>query len=391
MLGFELVETSRLWARKVAHIDPLWVEEVAPHLCRYRYHSPYWEAQQGAVYGIETVVFSGLTLVPQRRVHFGRVDPKAAHEVFVQEGILGGGMRGKCPCLDRLEEVRAEVDRLEHKLRRVGGLWSDQGAYDFFFERVPVEVSTAREFHDWRRQGNNEEQLMIRLQDVVWEEVAGQALLFPDAVEHDGREWPVVYRCDPEADDDGMVFELALGQLLAFPGYLAGWGVAGLLEERVELLIRSLPKAERTMVLPVKGAVEEFLATWTGWDPRVSLREALAEFLSERAGVEIGVNLFEEEKLPGCLRPKVRVRDERGEVLAFGEDVEALRDRLAGELRSRREEAANAEWEMTGGECWSFGEIPPEVESRPSRSLAHSRISRSPGRKTRTSPRSSTS
>jgi ATP-dependent helicase HrpA len=129
----------------------------------------------------------------------------------------------------------------------------------------------------------------------------------------------------------------------------------------VELLIRSLPKAERTLVLPVKPAVEDFINAWTGWEPQVELKEALAEFLSERCGREIRAEQFDEGKLPACLRPHVRVRDEKGRVLAFGDDVALIRGRLAGELRKRREESANAEWEMTGGEFWSFGEVPEEA------------------------------
>lgn len=363
VLAFELVETSRLWARKVAWMQSEWVEEVAPHLCKKRYHSPSWNDNQGGVYGKETVLLGGLTVVPGRPVFFGRVSPKAAHEVFVREAILEGRLRGQVPCLDRLGKVRQQVAAAERKLRRVGGLWLEDYAYDFYFARIPVEATTAKGFHDWRKREGNEEKLMIGIRDVVWEEgIESELMLFPDVVEHGGREWLVEYVCDPEAEDDGMVFELELAELPHMPDYLPSWVVPGLLAERVELLIRSLPKDWRTRFQPVKGTAEDFLKEWTGWEPQVDLLEALGEFLSKIAGVVIEPSMFDESRLPNCLRPTVHVRDEKGKSLAFGEEVWLLKEKLAGLLRSRREAAANEEWEMTGGTFWSFGELPAESE-----------------------------
>ena len=363
VLGFDLVETSRLWARKVAAIAPEWVEEVAPQLCRSRFHSPSWDEQQGAVYGIETVVCGGLTLVAERRVHFGRVDPRAAHEVFIREAILGEGIRSRCDYKDQLQAVKLEVERAEHKLGRVGGLWSDEGAYDFFFERIPGEISTAGAFHRWRLQDRNEERLMIRLSDVVWEEVSEELALFPDVVTHGNKSYRVAYRSDPEAPDDGLAFEIGIDELALFPAYLPSWGVAGTLKERVELLMRSLPKWQRQACFPIAEAVECFLASWQHWEPQCGLDAALAEFLSERSGHVIEPGHFEPGRLPPQLRPRLRVYGDAGEELALGEDVQAIKDRLAGLLRERREEAANLEWEMTGGEMWSFGEIPLQVDT----------------------------
>ena len=360
VMAFDLVETSRLWARKVAEIEPKWVEEVAPQVCKHRYHSPQWDAQQGAVYGKETVLCGGLTLVPGRRIHYGRIDPKAAHEVFVREGILEGGLHGKAPCLERLQEVREEVGRAEHKLRRVGGLWSDEGAYDFFIERLPVEVATAKAFHRWRCSGHNEERLMIRLPDVVWEEVGEELTLFPDQVWHGEERYAVAYRSEPEAEDDGVCFEVPIDRLALFPDHLPGWGVPGILGDRIELLIRSLPKGQRQACFPIADAVEEFLEEWSAWEPDRALAAALADFCSARSGHQIDPGMFGPGRLPAELRPKLRVLGDRGEVLGLGEDAGALKDGLAAVLRQRREDAANEAWEMTGGTYWSFGDLPCE-------------------------------
>ncbi len=361
VLGFELVETSRLWARKVAEIDPKWLEEVVPHLCRSKLHSPYWNEQQGAVYGLEDVILGGLTVVEGRRVFFGRVNPKAAFEVFVREALVDGKMRGKHLVLQNLTWVKREIFKAERKLRRVGYLWDEVAAYDFFFERLPVEINTTKGFLKHVEQKENSEKLTVRFSDLIWEEgIEDELKLFPDRVEHAGRKWKLNYISDPEAEDDGMTFEVGIDQLLKFPDYLLSWGVAGILAERVELLIRSLPKDWRVACQPIAQRVEDFLTTWENWEPQTSLSEAVLEFLQEHIAPTI--DGLDESRIPFHLRPKIRVRDEKGKVMAFGEDARAIKEKLAAVLRERREAAANEEWEMTGGEVWSFGEVPEEAE-----------------------------
>lgn len=362
VLGFELVETSRLWARKVAEIDPKWVEEVVPHLCRSKYHSPYWNEQQGAVYGTEDVVMGGLTVVEGRRVFFGRVNPKMAFEVFVREALVDGKMRGNNLVTQNLAWVKETIWGAERKLRRVGYLWNETAAYDFFFERLPANTNTSKQFYKLTENPEEAGKLMVRFSDLIWEEgVEDRLRLFPDVVEHAGSKWRVNYVSDLEADDDGLTFEVGIDELGRFPDYLPGWGVPGILEDRVELLIRSLPKDWRRECQPVAEKVSGFLGEWENWEPQGSLEEALLEYLREKVGRN-SLDGLEPDRLPPHLRPKLRVRNEKDEVMAFGEDVRAIKEKLAGELRARREAAANEEWEMTGGEVWSFGEVPAEAD-----------------------------
>ena len=362
VLGFELVETSRLWARKVAEIDPAWLEEVVPHLCRKKHHSPYWNEQQGAVYGTEDVVLGGLNVVEGRRVFFGRVNPKAAFEVFVQEALVDGKMRGTNLVSQNLAWVKDEILKAERKLRRVGYLWNEVAAYDYFFERLPGTTNTTKGFYDLTGSAEEAGKLMVRFSDLIWEEGMEDHLrLFPDVVEHGGRKWTVNYVSDLESNDDGLTFEVGIEELVRFPEYLPSWGVPGILGDRVELLIRSLPKDWRRECQPIADKVEGFLEMWENWEPQGRLEDAVLEYLREQVGRN-SLEGLEGERLPIHLRPKVRVRDEKGEVMAFGEDVRLIKDQLAAELRARREAAANEEWEMTGGEVWSFGEMPVEAE-----------------------------
>lgn len=362
VLGFELVETSRLWARKVAEIDPKWVEEVVPHLCRSKYHSPHWNEQQGAVYGTEDVLLGGLTVVEGRSVFFGRVNPKVAFEVFVREALVDGKMRGNNLVTQNLAWVKETILGAERKLRRVGYLWNEVAAYDFFFERLPAAINTTKQFYKLTETSKEAGKLMVRFSDLIWEEeIEDRLRLFPDVVEHGGRKWRVNYVSDLEAGDDGLTFEVGIDELAIFPDYLPSWGVPGILEDRVELLIRSLPKDWRRECQPVAEKVSGFISVWEDWEPQGHLEEALLEYLREKVGRN-SLEGLEANRLPQHLRPKLRVRNETDEVMAFGEDVWAIKKKLAGELRARREAAANEEWEMTGGEVWSFGEIPVEVE-----------------------------
>lgn len=361
VIGYELVETARVWARKVAAIDVSWVEEVVPHLCRTRYHSPCWDEHQGAVYGKETVLCGGLTLVDGRRIFYGRVNPVEAHEVFIREAILGGGLRTKGDFLRRLAEVREEVESAEHKLRRSGGLWSDEAVYDFFYDRIPTQICTAKAFQKWRTSGDNEKRLMLTVQDCVWGDMDDLAD-FPDVVSHGELAYDVSYSQSPGERADGVVFELGLDEIVDFPDYLPSWGVPGLLEERVYLLIRSLPKSQRQACSPGREAASAFIDEWSGWEPTRCMVTELAEFLALRTGHRIGEEMFDLSRLPDNLRPKIRVWSEQEEELGFSEEVGEIRQHLTGVMRERREIQINQEWEMTGGEGWDFDEIPEQAD-----------------------------
>lgn len=361
VLGYELVETSRVWARKVSKIDVRWIEELLPHMCRHRYHSPRWDDHQGAVYGKETVLCGGVKIVDNRNVFYGNVNAEEAHQVFIREAILGEGLRTRGKFLDRLAEVRDEVESYEHKLRRAGGLWSDEAVYDFFYDKIPKNICTAKAFQKWRTTAQNEDQLMLTVQDCIWGEVEDMQA-FPDEVCHGEKSYQITYNETPGERDDGVVFEIAVDEIVAFPDFLLGWGVPGILEERVYLLIRSLPKSQRQACSPGREAAVAFIAEWDGWEPARSLLLELAEFLAQRTGHAIEQTMFDLSRIPANLCPKLRVWNDAGEELAFGDDVSLMREELSGLMRQRREIQVNEEWEMTGGEGWDFGEIPEIAE-----------------------------
>jgi ATP-dependent helicase HrpA len=358
VMGLEMVETSRLWARRVARIEPEWVETVAPHLCRSRYGEAHWDEKQGAVYGKETVICGGLHVVEGRRVHYGRVDKKAAHEVFLREGILGGGLRRKTRFLEHMEAMREEIKGLEDKLRRPGMLWSEDAVVRFFGNRIPLEISTAAVFHKWREA--NEDSLMLGMADVVWEELKGLEF-FPDTLRHEGEEYPVYYHCAPGERDDGVTLGVHVDQLPVLPAWLPGWGIDGNLEERVELLLRGLPKDYRKACQPIGEVARGFAELWMGAPKETSIERAIAEYVSERTGAMVPTSEFDAGKFPEHLMTKIWVCDDEGDELAMGTDVAELKLRLADRMKARFEAAATADVERRGMSRWDGESLPEEV------------------------------
>lgn len=358
LMGLELVETTRLWARRVAMIEPEWVETVAPHLCRSRYGEAHWDEKQGAVYGKETVICGGLHVVEGRRVHYGRVDQKAAHEVFLREGILGGGLRRKTRFLDHMEAMRHEIKGIEGKLRRPGMLWSEDAVVRFFAARIPEEISTAASFHKWREQ--NEDSLMLGMADVVWEDLIGLEH-FPDVLIYEGDEYPVYYHCAPGERDDGITLGVHVDQLPSLPVWLPEWGVDGNLEQRAEFLMRGLPKDYRKLCQPISDTASSFAELWSDAPKEKGIRENLSEHIHERNGATIPASEFDLTKLPDELVMKIWVCDDEGEELALGTNVAELKLKLADRMRARFEAAATADIERRGMSAWDGESLPEQV------------------------------
>ncbi len=362
VMAMELVDTTRLWARRIARIDPAWVEKVAPHLCTSRYGEGHWDEVQGAVYAKETVTCGGLPIIAGRRVHYGRIDPAGARRIFVREGLLQGGVKGKSRALERLAALREEIGAIEHKLRRPGGLWSEEAVLDFFESRLPDGMFTTKAFNDW--QSKHGDTLIANQSDVVLEDLDALDLEgYPDWIAHGDEEYPLYYRTAPGERDDGVTLGVHIDQLPRLPEWLPGWGVPGDLPWRAEWMIRSLPKDLRRECQPVADASSGFADEWRHREPDASLEVRLAQYLTAFSGWEIAPRSFDLERLPEELVTKIWVCDDDGNELAFGKDVKALQAKLGKLVTDRFEAAANADWERRGMKEWTEGEIPERIET----------------------------
>ncbi len=362
VMAMELVETTRLWARRVARIDPQWVEDVAPHLCSSKYGEAHWDEAQGAVYGKQTVICGGLPIVVGRRVHYGRVDPKLAHGIFLKDGLLGGGLRRKTRFMDRMEELREELQAIEQKLRRPGGLWSDEAVLRFFEDRVPGEINTAAAFHKWREK--NEDLLIMSVGDVLDEDMTYLGIEgFPDVLIDEGEEYALYYHVAPGERDDGITMGVHVDQLPKLTDWLPGWGVDGDLRERAEFLLRSLPKDLRRACQPIAQVADGFADLWMFAPKDRSIFQALSEHVKDRTGAYVQVEDYDISKLPAELVTKIWVCDDEGDELAMGEDVAVLKLQLADRMRSRFEAVANANVERRGLHSWDGESLAERVET----------------------------
>ncbi len=362
VVAVELVETTRLWARRVARIDPEWLEQVAPHLCRSNYGEAHWDEAQGAVYGKETVICGGLPVIVGRRVHYGRVDRKTAHAVFLREGLLGGGLRKRGRFVEYLAEIRGEIETIEQKLRRPGGLWSEEAILRFLERRIPEDVHTAAGYHQWI--AGHEDALMLGIADVLDGDIGAMGLSgFPDTLAHEGDDYQVYYHAQAGARDDGVTLGVHVDQLPKLPVWLPDWGVDGNLLERAEILLRSLPKDYRRVCQPISSVAEGFAELWSYAPKDVPVFQALSDHVKDRTGAVVPVDAYDRSKLPPHLVTKIWVCDDDGAELALGEDVVLLKLQLAERMRTRFEIAANADLERSGISNWDGEKLPERVET----------------------------
>lgn len=369
IMGVELVETSRLWMRRCAKLDPAWVEQVAPQLCEYHYANARWDKAQGAVYGTERVVCGGLTILDNRRVHYGRINPEKAREIMIREGLLVDGFREKPPFLQELEHVRDEIKSMEIKLRRPDQVWCEDGVFEFYDKIIPHDICTEKAFQKWRRSlGAGEKMLNIRPEDAMYslwseDELDG----YPDEIVCEGQEYPVYYQFDPGAGDDGVTLGVHIDQMEVFPDWLPEWGVPGNMAARAEMLLRTLPKDIRVQLQPMGQRATAFAALRKGMAPDGPLAACLAEFVEMETGKHCGAGDIDMGVIPPDLTTKVWVCDDAGRELAMGTDVDELRRKLKVHVDKRFSRSAAKLWSRTGMKTWECGELPlrEDVGSRP--------------------------
>ncbi len=375
ILAYDMVDTSRLWARRVAKIEPQWLEDIVPHLCRYRYHGAKWDRKQGAVYAKEVVVFGPLKIVEGRNVHFGRIDPEASWKIFIREGLIGGGLHFKPKCLRKLDSLRDKVAAIEQKLRRVGGIWSDEKIIDFFEENLPKNIFTTKAFLKWEQEQG--ESIILEMEDVMYDdpnELLWSLKGYPDLVVDElsgGQEYSIYYRVAPNEPDDGVTIGVHVDQLINMSSDIIDWGIPGLLEERVFLLIRSLPKGQRVACNPAAERATEFV-DWIQLGQRFgkgNLYRILGDYLTDQTGITIEPKMFHVEKLPAELITKVWVCDDDGNELMMGRNISEIRKKLSVLLDERFEAESGAEWELSGMKEWECDALPEYIEVRGKRAF----------------------
>ena len=353
VMAAELVETSRLWARTAARIEPEWAESLAGDLVRRSYSEPRWDARRGAVLATEKVTLYGLPIVAARQVNYGNIDPAAARAEFIQNALVEGDWQTHHKFFARNQSAREEAAELEHKARRRGLVAGDAAVFDFYDQRIPKTVTSARHFDSWWKRARAGDPALLDLSPADLAGPAADEISPADYPERLGP-FPLSYEFAPGEADDGVTADVALDELFAGNDAGLSWQVPGLRQELVTELIRGLPKDLRRHFIPAPDTARAVLAGLG--DPHGDLLDAVSAELTRQTGVRVPRSAWNIAELPGYLRVTYRVRD-GDQVLASGKDLDRLREQLRPRLAATLTEAA-AGLTRTGVRSWDFGTLP---------------------------------
>ncbi len=356
----ELVETSRLFGRTAARIQPQWIEPLAEHLVKRTHSEPRWDRRRGAVVATERVTLYGLPIVTGRAVAYGGIDPKASRELFLRRALVERDWETRHHFFAANGRLLDEVEELQHRARRADLLADDQALYEFFDARVPEKVVSGAHFDRWWRDARKREpDLLTYTRELLLPEGAGEEEGRPQTWRQDGVELPLSYRFEPGTQHDGVTADVPLTALGSLRSEEFDWLVPAFRHELVVALLRSLPKELRRPLVPVPDTATSILeGLEPGGEP---LLDALGREIERRRGVRIPRDAWDTSKLPPHLRMRFRVQDEGGAVVAEGQDLDALRAKVRPRLQAELT-AATEGLERHGLREWPGGALPRDVE-----------------------------
>lgn len=401
VMAAEVVETSRLFARTVAAIDPEWAEPLAGDLAKRQLGEPHWSKAAGAASAYEKITLFGVEIIPRRRVQLARFDRPFARELFLRHALVEGdwdaaALDKRLTAFERRNlELRRRLEKIEERERRRDILVGDEAVYRFYDARIPRDVFDVRSFEAWWRDAAPRTPRLLDMTeaDLVDEASRGDERDFPARWQQGDQVLSLAYRFEPGAPDDGVtaVAPLALLAQLRPDGF--DWQVPGMRDELITALIRSLPKAIRRHVVPAADWATTFAGELASQGPEshagrppMGLREALAVRIQRVANQPVTAADFELERVPQHLLVSFRAVDERGRTVGSDRDLATLQDRLSGRARAsvaksvtRAQESrpgperllpgrgasdSPAFAERTGLTEWSFGDLPDVVDTR---------------------------
>ena len=380
VMSAELVETSRLFARVSAAIDPAWAEPLAGDLAKRSYGEPHWEKKQGSIVAYERVTLYGVPIVERRRVQFSRIDPAYARELFIRHALVESDWE-----TDRLDKritafeqknraLRTELSELEERTRRRDILVDDETIFEFYHRRIPADVFSTRSFESWWKKARLEtpDLLTMTAENLVDEVETGvDENAFPTWWDQGDQRLKLSYRFEPGADDDGVTVHVPMALLARLSPAGFDWQVPGLREELVTSLIKSLPKAIRRNVVPAAEWARRLLENAQGLPAEelegTPITAYLADMIQRKTHTPVAADDFDPERVAPHLRITFAVIDDRGSRVARAKDLIALQHKLKSRARdsvARVTAATPHALERTGLLTWDFDELPKVVDTR---------------------------
>lgn len=365
VMAAEIVETSRLWARTTARIEPEWAERLAGDLVKRQYSEPHWSGKHSAAMAYERVTLYGVPLVTQRRVNYGSIDPQTARELFIRHALVEGDWRTQHPFFHRNRALLDDAEESVHRARRTDVIVDDDALFAFYDRHIGAEVVSGRHFDTWWKTARKKTPNLLDLEpaDLVASGGATDPAGFPDVWRQADTTYDLRYRFEPGTIDDGVSVLIPLSLLVRARPSGFDWLVPGMRLELITELIRTLPKTLRRQVGPAPDLADRILqAVRARTRP---LTEAVAEELRVRTGVGVAASDLRLAALPDHLRMTFTAVDATGEVLGRSKSLADLQARLAGRARAalESEAAATAAPVATTWTADTFGDISRTVRS----------------------------
>ncbi|WP_252179173.1 ATP-dependent RNA helicase HrpA [Endozoicomonas sp. 4G] len=362
LMTAELVETSRLFARTNAKVEPQWIEPLAGHLVKRNYFEPHWERKRAQVVAFEQVTLYGLVIVARRRISYGTIDPVVSREIFIREALVEGHYHSQGKFQSHNLSLIQEVDELEAKSRRRDILVDPETLYQFYDEKLPAHLHNGAGFEKWRKEVEQQDaQLLYLTKEYLMRHDAGEVTenKYPDHFRWEGLELPLSYHFEPGAPDDGVTLTLPVQALRLLPKHRLEWLVPGMLYDKCVALVRALPKAVRKNFVPVPDYVRGALESMSVCDE--PLTDILGHHLHRMSGMRILDEHWDTHDLPEHLRMNFRLVDENAKVLGQGRDLVKLKEKFGRESEDGVRRLADSSLEQEGLKDWNCGELPEEI------------------------------
>ncbi|MFA5982777.1 MAG: ATP-dependent RNA helicase HrpA [Methylococcaceae bacterium] len=359
IMAAEQVETSKVYARTVARIEPEWIEHCAGHLVKRNYFDPHWEKKAARSAVSERTLLYGLTLQAGRKIPYERIDAKAAREIFIRSALVDHDYYSNAPFYVANQKLLEEVGYIQHKGRRVDLIEDEEWLYQFYDKKLPVEIVSGIELDKWRKTVERETPkiLFLTKQDLTREqETHVNEWDFPDSKKIGNLTIHLQYRFEPGHDEDGVTAIIPVHQLNQVSQAPFDWLVPGMLEEKLVALVKSLPKPIRKHFVPVPETIKQCLAIEP--DFKGALYEWLSNRLRKITGEAVPLNAYSLDSLNDHLKMNFRVVDEQGKLLDYGRDLKKLQNKYAIEAGDSFDQLAADELNHTGCIQWAFDDLP---------------------------------
>ena len=365
IVSAELVETSKLWGRIIAKVQPEWIEPLAKHLIKRSYSEPHWSKKRAAVMAHEKVMLYGVPIVPKRLVNYGSIDPSVSRELFIRSALVEGEWETKHAFFKTNRKLLQEVDQLEHKSRRRDILVDDVELFDFYDQRIGTKVVSGKHFDSWWKKASQTNSELLNFEKEML--LKGDAshvteLDYPNFWYQNGLKLKLSYQFEPGEDNDGVTVHLPLPVLNQVEPAGFDWQIPGLRHELVVSLIKALPKTLRKNFVPAPNYADAFLARATAMES--PLLDSLEKELRRMTGVEVLREDWNLEQVPDHLKVTFRAVDHRNRKLKENRDLYLLKESLKDKVQETLSKVADDDIEQRDLKTWSFGELPKVYQQK---------------------------